>query len=142
MPKLTKREARRLWVKALRSGEYAQGKRFLRMGNKYCCLGVATDLYSKIEGYLEIATSEEGIYHYGGSSYKLGYVWLPPEVQTWLGLCHPAGTYLGGPSLAALNDAGVPFSEIADIIESEPFALFEEAPSNEGTAEEEVKSGN
>lgn len=36
------------WVKALRSGNYEQGKNYLlniiNKGKKYCCLGVATDI--------------------------------------------------------------------------------------------------
>jgi hypothetical protein len=28
------------WMKALRSGEYEQGRQRLRRGNDYCCLGV------------------------------------------------------------------------------------------------------
>lgn len=33
------------WVSALRSGKYEQGKSRLRCGCKFCCLGVACDLY-------------------------------------------------------------------------------------------------
>lgn len=29
------------WINALRSGEYEQGKMYLYMNGKYCCLGVA-----------------------------------------------------------------------------------------------------
>lgn len=32
------------WTEALRSGKYKQGKRFLRTGDSFCCLGVAGDL--------------------------------------------------------------------------------------------------
>lgn len=44
--------ARRAWVKALRSGEYTQGRRALKVVNEdgsvgYCCLGVAGDLCVK-----------------------------------------------------------------------------------------------
>jgi hypothetical protein len=39
-PKLPKVFKRR-WVKALRSGEYTQGKQYLKAGASYCCLGVA-----------------------------------------------------------------------------------------------------
>lgn len=28
------------WVKALRSGEYKQGRTYLQQGNRFCCLGV------------------------------------------------------------------------------------------------------
>lgn len=34
----------RKWVKALRSGKYIQGTGRLRVGDSYCCLGVACDI--------------------------------------------------------------------------------------------------
>ena len=37
-------ELRNLWVEALRSGKYKQGKGRLRDGDTYCCLGVLCDL--------------------------------------------------------------------------------------------------
>ena len=40
-------EARALWVKALRSGEYKQTTGQLRKDDGHCCLGVACDLYGK-----------------------------------------------------------------------------------------------
>ena len=40
-----------LWLNALRSGEYKQGKQALRSAdNKFCCLGVLCDLYVKEHG--------------------------------------------------------------------------------------------
>jgi hypothetical protein len=39
-----KAELKQLWVAALRSGKYAQGKSYLRVKNEYCCLGVLCDL--------------------------------------------------------------------------------------------------
>lgn len=47
---LTPAEARRLWVEALRSGEYEQGRTWLRENDRYCCLGVACELYRKHTG--------------------------------------------------------------------------------------------
>lgn len=32
------------WVKALRGGNYKQGKRALHVGDKFCCLGVLADI--------------------------------------------------------------------------------------------------
>lgn len=40
-------EPRKLWVEALRSGEYEQTNGALRYEDKFCCLGVACDLYRK-----------------------------------------------------------------------------------------------
>lgn len=38
------KKIKKLWLKALRSGEYKQGKLALRIKNKYCCLGVLCDI--------------------------------------------------------------------------------------------------
>jgi hypothetical protein len=37
-------ELKRKWVEALRSGKYEQASGKLRVGNKFCCLGVLCDL--------------------------------------------------------------------------------------------------
>ena len=40
-------EFKKKWVEALRSGKYEQGRTYLRsMENRYCCLGVACDLFN------------------------------------------------------------------------------------------------
>lgn len=38
------------WVKALKSGEFKQGKNTLKNNGKYCCLGVLCELYRKETG--------------------------------------------------------------------------------------------
>ncbi|EJD67128.1 hypothetical protein BB65665_12991, partial [Bacillus sp. 916] len=39
----------RVWIEALRSKKYEQGKGFLKtIDNKFCCLGVACDVVSDI----------------------------------------------------------------------------------------------
>jgi hypothetical protein len=43
-------EIKTLWVEALRSGYYKQGKNVLKDNNRYCCLGVLKHL---IEGDFE-----------------------------------------------------------------------------------------
>lgn len=112
------------WTAALRSGEYKQGKGCLRSeGDKFCCLGVLTDLYAKAVGgqWVEARESKpldfidaEGA---GTTSYPTR------AVQDWAGLPHGnpfviRGLY-GERSLATLNDDGVPFSDIADLIEEQ-----------------------
>ncbi len=47
LPTSEQKEHLKLWVKALRSDEYKQGKYCLIDGNRYCCLGVAAAVYSK-----------------------------------------------------------------------------------------------
>lgn len=40
----------KLWLAALRSGEYKQATGVLNNGNGFCCLGVACDVYAKQTG--------------------------------------------------------------------------------------------
>ena len=116
-------ENARAWVAALRSGEYKQGKGALRpTKNSYCCLGVACELYRQAEG----GTWQNDD---AGFTFQNNTKVLPPCVSVWLGLTFPGGSYLGGvyyDSLTAQNDGGSTFSEIADVIESEPAGLFSE----------------
>ena len=54
MTKLTQAKCRK-WIKALRSGEYMQGRKVLKEGDLYCCLGVAAEVCNlprEDEGYL------------------------------------------------------------------------------------------
>lgn len=39
-----KKEIADKWVEALRSGEYNQGRGYLRVENEYCCLGVLCEI--------------------------------------------------------------------------------------------------
>jgi len=114
MTGLTPPQARKLLAAALRSGEYLQGQGKLTDGEKFCCLGVACDLYRTHEGGPE----------WDEISYMSNTCALPAAVQKWLGLA----TDRGGPSratcLSVLNDEGSTFGEIADLIESEPEGLL------------------
>ena len=104
------------WVDALRSGEYGQTVHQLRQGDKYCCLGVACE----ISGLAEWDRDEHGDRAYLGHGLN-----LPPDVVEWLGLNDHGGGFGNGlRSLVFENDDGASFSEIADIIESEPEGLF------------------
>lgn len=109
------------WVKALRSGEYQQAQATLREGDAYCCLGVACELYRQTVGKGEWGEkTKKGTAFLG----TLGH--LTPPVQDWLGLSDGYGSYGSDRthSLTERNDAGATFSEIAEIIESEPVGLF------------------
>lgn len=98
---------RKLWVEALRSGKYQQCSDQLYNGEAYCCLGVL----ARVSG-----EPDQAIRHEGGLSDF-------PSVMDFVGLADTEGDYAGG-SLVVLNDRGVPFSELAAIIESEPPGLF------------------
>jgi hypothetical protein len=118
-PMLT--EVQKQWVAALRSGKYEQGNVQLRSEeDRYCCLGVACELAVEA-GVIEPARgSVSGSFLYGNHSSL-----LPEAVLKWMDLRTVSGGFYGrGQSLAAMNDNGATFEEIADLIESEPAGLF------------------
>lgn len=106
------------WLKALRSGKYQQGKGELRSrDNKFCCLGVLCDLYAEDHG-IEWDTLPGGFFTFMDHTGL-----LPREVKNWAGFKFPDG---GGLVIGTIrntivehNDAGVPFSELADLIEEQ-----------------------
>lgn len=75
-----KQEVKELWVKALRGGEYTQGRMQLRKDSTYCCLGVLCDLYRKETGQGQWA---EGGFNLGE---ERSYSYLPGEVVNWSGM--------------------------------------------------------
>ncbi len=125
-------KARAKWVEALRSGKYKQANGNLAVRNhypdepstiSYCCLGVAV---------VVLGAEPEGVWFNGGTlnSYQ--------RVMRQLGLRNDQGTYdttIEDPEtgtrisvsscLTKNNDSdGMSFSEIADVIESNPYGLF------------------
>lgn len=99
------------WVKALRSKQYKQGHGALRDGDQFCCLGVLCNLHA--EAKPKFAVNETDPASYGGEE-----AFPPTIVQNWAGLKNECGEFqVGDDSLADLNDHGVTFQEIADIIE-------------------------
>ncbi|HEU5032735.1 MAG TPA: hypothetical protein VFV01_47985 [Spirillospora sp.] len=129
------------WVEALRSDEYQQGKGWLHQidqagQERFCCLGVLCEIAAQdgvIEPGRESARAADGVvtYDYAGCSGL-----LPDEVAEWAEIGEDAehGTdgdgdvtvrtggldgwpNVGWTGVAELNDAGVPFSKIADLIE-------------------------
>lgn len=111
---------RKAWIKALRSGNYKQGRSHLHQGDNYCCLGVACELSGL--GNWTVSAWGEGVLDYFGD-----HGMMPEPVMEWLGLRGKLGSY-GPPDkklyLADHNDNGKTFAEIADIIESEPPGLL------------------
>ena len=127
-------EARALWVKALRSGEYKQARGRLRSEDSYCCLGVACDLYSKHalkkDAWRRYSTTIARFVSYtflgqGGA--------LPLEVIKWLGIRGDYGELKDGTTLMKMNDdpsLEEGFETIADVIEKGELVL-EEVESND-----------
>lgn len=117
------------WLRALRSGEWKQGKQRLRSGDEYCCLGVACTL-AGIEGVL---IEDEGGWPHGPTYlFDDDHLTLPARAQNWLGV-EEGNPTLGIPrqvamdtlsddttwarDVASLNDEGFTFNQLADLIE-------------------------
>ena len=91
------------WVAALRSGEYKQAYGRLKKGDAYCCLGVLCDVLGR-----EFSNGEcEGIGAY-----------LPESVVKEAGMSSRNGLLFATKSLADMNDNGMSFNFIADVIEN------------------------
>lgn len=113
-----KKEIADMWVAALRSGDYKQGKgvlgRTLPDGSEeYCCLGVLCDLaVLETTDMVSVTEASTGIKRFNYQTET-----LPVLVQKWAKIATPAGRIPFMASLAEMNDAGTPFTEIADLIE-------------------------
>lgn len=102
-------KVKKAWVKALRSGKYAQGREALARRKphgktQFCCLGVLCDITGvrrdRRDDYSDILTFDNE------ESY------LPPELGKRLGI-----TKYKQMKLARMNDAGGDFNKLADYIE-------------------------
>lgn len=110
-------EIKTQWVAALRSGEYEQGRGVLHHvpTNTFCCLGVLCDLAAKA-GVVEADHGPDLTVYDGHTAV------LPESVYRWAGLDmdHPSVKLVDGlDGLAAHNDNGVLFPELADAIEGQ-----------------------
>lgn len=95
------KELRDKWVAALRSGDYQQGYDFLRVGDRFCCLGVLGDLLGVLE------PSRTGAWHCDRN-----FCMLPTSVA------QPNGLNTNTQNrLIALNDNLENFNSIANWIE-------------------------
>lgn len=128
-----RRSNRQAWVRALRSGDFLQGAGALvryscgdpTKGYEYCCLGVAVSMHpdhvvrSAGPG-LDISAFVDDV------ALTVSTTVLPTVVQDALGLTSVDGSHLSPSptSLTFLNDHhSWSFSQIADLIESEPLGL-------------------
>ena len=108
---------RKLWVEALRSGKYRQGKNVLRTSSdEMCCLGVLADISG-----CKWARDGQGWRANGEDNSA------PFRAMAFVGLAGSEGEIEYGDPLSYLNDNGASFIEIAAIIESEPEGLFAES---------------
>lgn len=113
------------WLKALRSGDYVQGKNHLHnhLTNTYCCLGVLCDLAVKAKVLPPPSITITNVHEYGADKES---AILPAEVMKWAGLKSQYGYSSYDPkegdvlipvTLPHMNDIGQPFAKIADFIE-------------------------
>jgi hypothetical protein len=142
-------EIKKLWLRALRSGEYKQGVCALRKitsgGYEFCCLGVLCDLYTKQEKHqgtehaewvpkwlIDEQTSNRIPMRFSSEFDGVTVfeeVVPPAQVWKWAGLdkANPSVDFIPKESepgqtrstLADLNDGGLGFDLIADIIEKQ-----------------------
>lgn len=122
-------------IKALRSGNYIQGKGQNRIENQYCCLGVGCDIFHKETGRGEWVEKQgyDGVDYFKIEIRETGYV-LPKEVKAWYGFesdnpvviippkyRHEVLEMIEGDSaqlnLGTLNDSFFNFDQIADVLE-------------------------
>lgn len=121
------KRVKNLWVNALLSNQFNQGKGYLRKDNKYCCLGVLCELFSQErQGHWEenkfITNNSEDTRY------------LPLDVSNWAGFTKIKNTTVYNPvpgnkvqddslfskrtlSYSEMNDKGFSFREIANLIQ-------------------------
>lgn len=125
-------EVKQRWVAALRSGEYLQDAGYLHNRGGYCCLGVLCDVEN-------VVVWDDPFIDVEGKFNVADYDTLPPvDYQVRFGLADAPSSelreaankfvedgdfLLGVPDsvamlLAAMNDNGASFEQIADFIET------------------------
>lgn len=116
------------WLPALRSGKYLQGIGRLRTNDdKYCCLGVGCDVWNNALWTLNENPFGDRWYYQKESGASIPFA-------NFVGLREDAGEfyikdedgYTTDSCLAALNDEGYTFAQIADIIECHAKAAMKE----------------
>ncbi len=114
-----------LWVRALRSGEFKQCKGQLEKDGKYCALGVLSIL-ALIEGQCTyLPEGKSGRFDH--KKFKLSF-----NIMKWARIAQEEEKFLnsieqevkihykGRPTtIARLNDLGISFLELADLIEKQ-----------------------
>lgn len=133
-------EIKERWVAALTSGDYSQTSRKLGDENGYCCLGVLCEIAVQ-DGVVtkEVAKgfeSETAVYFSAENPTDRESAVLPASVRNWAGLSHSnPSAYMKSEdipvivrtemlyvdetvemTLAPMNDGGVTFTEMAELI--------------------------
>ena len=114
-----KKEIAKMWSDALRSGRFEQttGSLSRTDRNAHCCLGVLCEL--AVESGADVEITQTTL----STQYDGEVMHLPPAVMQWAGIHTAAGFLISNrddsrvPSLVSLNDNGMGFGKIADIID-------------------------
>lgn len=125
MPVVDKKE----WIDALLSGKFPQGRYKLNDGVSFCCLGVLCEVvkdrfsisvdestlgnvtYNNDVAVLPVVLTDK--YKTDSMGFDVPRVEFSPEEINMYGLT----SLIGSMSISILNDKGVPFSRIAQIVE-------------------------
>ena len=103
-------EIKKLWVEALRSGDYVQGKGRLKEGGCFCVMGVLCDLHAK---------ATEGKWDHNNEYLGCRFD-VPVKVRYWASLETEVISFKGYyTSPMILNDTCKDFKELANIIEEQ-----------------------
>lgn len=122
-----KPEVTEKWLAALRSGKYKQGRKTLRSDEGYCCLGVLCDVLIK-DGTVNASWSVNEFVEELGIIPLLRRTVPPKAIVEQIATCGIHDVLIlemwdiedsDGSSLMDLNDRGISFAEIADVIEKE-----------------------
>lgn len=137
-----------LWLEALESDEFKQGTSQLRHGDRYCCLGVLSELHRREHPDAEwrkgtwgcaamngLEVDSDDYTYFDGTNRTEGEpVSLTPAVAEWAGLeygddgeptfdPYVKAAYPGGEpdlhNLSTLNDSGWTFRQIAELIRAQ-----------------------
>lgn len=107
-------EVKRLWVDALRSGEYEQAIGRVKRAGAYCALGVLLHVAAEYSDDLVTEAGDDFYPAWDGSEVDGGPIYdLPSVVLEWAGLNDAMETVI----IEMNDDEGRPFGEIADYIE-------------------------
>jgi len=111
-----KKRIKKLWIEALRSGQYKQGDGQLRDDDdKFCCLGVLCNLHAQAHPW-------DARQEHDPTSYLSEDSFPSATVLRWAGLTmnNPSIQYKNEETdLATVNDNGASFKRIARLIEAQ-----------------------
>jgi hypothetical protein len=105
------------WLKDLRSGEFKQGRHFLKtLDGEHCCLGVLCEQAVR-KGVIPPSIPGPSGHSFGTPDDMSVVSVLPDKVVDWAELSDVNPSAGSTRSLAGLNDSGLSFLEIANLIE-------------------------